>query len=259
MAEAKVLLLPTNALAFDGSQVNFLIAFASGFITFFASCLLPLVPTYLGYLSGVALSSEESSSQRLKIVRISLLFVTGFVTAFVLLGMSLSRLSWMLRNHRDFIDKLSGLLFVTLGLFMLGVFKHRGFHQERKLDIQRFFVKNQNWHALVAGFSFGVGWSPCIGPVLAVILYWSAQQASVFKGIFLLISYGLGLGLPFVLIAVFFEKLIPLLKKYRRISQFTTYFSAGIVIAAGIMLFIGQFHNFSKAILAIFSLSGLSR
>lgn len=100
----------------------------------------------------------------------------------------------------------------TEGLFILGVFKHRLFSQERKFNLRKIF---------------GFGWTPCIGPVLAVILFWSAQVRSVFKGTMLLVAYGVGLGLPFLIVAAGFEKIIPLLKKYAKISQYVSYLSGG--------------------------------
>jgi cytochrome c-type biogenesis protein len=247
-----------GGLLFDGSEVNLGIAFVAGFITFFASCLLPLVPTYLAYLSGVSLSSPEAGEKRWAILRVAFFFVIGFITTFVLLGLTLNQLSAVVAPYRSIVEKIAGLLFVGLGLFMLGVFKHEFFLKERRLDIQGAFSKHRHLHALVTGVVFGFGWTPCIGPVLAVILFWSAQQASMFTGTMLLVTYGIGLGIPFLLVAVGFEQFVPLLKKYKKVSVYVNYISAAVIILAGVLMFTGQFQRLSLVLLQYFNLNTLA-
>ena len=243
---------------FDGSNINLVIAMMAGFITFFASCLLPLVPTYLAYLSGVTLNSEEAENKRWQIVKVATLFVIGFITTFVLLGLGLNQFAVLIARYKNLVNQLAGLLFILMGLFMWGVFKHRLFSQERKLDFQGFFTKNKSLHAVMTGIAFGLGWTPCIGPILAVILFWSAQAETTFKGVSLLISYGVGLGIPFILVALAFEKIIPLLRKYSKISKYTNYLAGGIIILAGILMFSGKFQELSLILLQVFKLDTLS-
>ena len=108
---------------FDGSQVNLLIAFIAGGVTFFASCLLPLVPTYLAYLSGVALNDDQASQKKWQVFRTGFLFVLGFIITFMLLGLAANKFASVIAPYRQIIEKIAGLLFITLGLFMMGVFK----------------------------------------------------------------------------------------------------------------------------------------
>ncbi len=118
---------------FDGSRVNFLIAFLAGGITFFASCLLPLVPTYLAYLSGVALNDEQASQKKWQIFKTGLMFVVGFIITFIILGLLANRFAAVVAPYRQLIEKIAGILFIALGFFMMGVFKSTFLSQEKKL------------------------------------------------------------------------------------------------------------------------------
>lgn len=233
----------------DGSQVNLLIALLGGFITFFASCLLPLVPAYLAYLSGVSLSGSEAKHQRGRIVRMATLFVIGFITVFVAIGATLNRFAALLAPYRLWGQRIGGVVFILLGLFLLGVFKSKLFQREVRIDVHGVFKKHAHLHAIITGMAFGFGWTPCIGPVLAVILFWAAQQASVWQGIGLLVAYGIGLGIPFILIGFGFERLVPLLKKYGKFTRYSTYLSGAIVLLIGMLMLLGLFEGLSIMIL----------
>lgn len=243
---------------FDGSQVNLFVAFLAGFITFFASCLLPLVPTYLAYLSGVALNDEKNIEGRWKIFRSALFFVIGFSITFIILGATLNRFALFLAPYRLTLQRIMGAIFVLMGLLMLGIFKNRFFSSEKRLDLHNWFQSYPELHAMMVGVGFSLGWTPCIGPVLAVILFWSAQQDSLFKGILLLSSYSIGLGTPFLLVGLLFEKIIPILKKYNKVSHYVNIISGLIIIGAGLLMALDQFGNFSMLIIHAFNLSGLS-
>jgi cytochrome c-type biogenesis protein len=245
-------------LALDGSQLNILIAFLAGFVTFFASCLLPLVPTYLAYLSGVSLQDESASSQRLKILKTSFFFVLGFTGVFVGLGLVIRSLYSQITLLREIMQKLGGVLFIILGLFMFGAFKSRFLSSEKRLDVHGFLSQYQSLHALLTGAAFGFGWSPCIGPVLALIFFQAAQSSTQWHGFLYLLSFGIGLGLPFILIALFFETLIPWLKKNQKISFYLTKAAAVFLVIAGILMLLGQFHTFSLWVSNLIGLNPLS-
>ncbi len=263
----------------SGQEVNFFIAFIAGFVTFFASCLLPLVPTYLAYLSGVALNSEDASKQRLQIVKVALFFVFGFITSFVLLSLVFNAVSDVFSSFREVVEIVGGFSFIILGLFMLGVFRARIFTRERKLNLatvllqlkklcnlfnpkascwqdgintKEIFKKYKNFHAFLTGVMFGFAWTPCIGPVLAVILFWSSRVGTTVTGVLLLIAYGMGLGVPFLLVALVFEKIIPLLKKYSKISLYVSYLSGIVIILAGIFMIAGRFRETSITLIHSF-------
>ena len=243
---------------FDGSQVNFLIAFLAGGITFFASCLLPLVPTYLAYLSGVALNDDQTSQKKWQIFKTGLMFVVGFIITFMLLGLAANKFASVIHPYRQIIEKIAGVLFITLGLFMMGIFKSTFLSQEKKLNIQGKFKKHRSLHAVLTGIAFGFGWTPCIGPVLAVILFWAAQAESLLKGVMLLTTYGVGLGIPFLVIALGFEKIIPWIKKHARISQAMSFISGLFILGTGILLLMDQLQNLSLFIIQLLNLNSTS-
>ncbi|MFZ1721285.1 MAG: cytochrome c biogenesis protein CcdA [Microgenomates group bacterium] len=229
-------------LVFDGSEVTILIAFLGGILTFFASCLVPLVPTYLAYLSGVQLKSQANAKS--KVFQAALFFVIGFITVFVLLGITLTQFASLVAPYRDAIGKSGGILFILMGLFMLGVFKQYG-QTEHKLHLENLFQNHTHIHALLTGAAFGFGWSPCIGPVLAVILFWAAAQETMAKGILLLVVYGIGLGLPFLLAAVGMEKILKKIAQRSEIARGLTIFSAILIIMVGVALVAGMLDDLS--------------
>jgi len=258
----------------SGNQINWYIAYLAGVVTFFASCLLPLVPTYLAYLSGVSLQTSRSVDRRWYIFRISLFFVAGFVAAFVVLGLMANQLGSPLAVWKPWIEKLAGVVFMFLGLFVLGAFDDSFFMTERKPAWKRFFERLlgvnrvsqvQLWleqhaevHAFLVGIGFAFGWSPCIGPVLAVILYWASQTATATQGALLLFIYGLGLGTPFLLTGLLFEKMIPILKQSRKATGIVMKVAGTVIFVSGLLLLLGEFQSVSMNLLNIFNLHGLA-
>lgn len=242
----------------DGNNVNLLVALLAGVVTFFASCLLPLVPTYLAYLSGVSLSDDQATTQRWRIFKTALAFVTGFVTTFVMLGLLVAQFAPLVAAYRDTLTRISGVLFIVLGLSMLGVFKSGWWQSEFKLQVSDSFKKFQLLYAFLVGVAFGLGWTPCIGPVLAVILFWSTRQETQWQGVMLLVSYGVGLGLPFLAVAALFEKLVPWLKQHARLSEYAVKFSGAVVVLAGVLFLLGQFQVLSLALLELLQLRKLA-
>lgn len=243
---------------FDGSQVNLLIAFIAGGITFFASCLLPLVPTYLAYLSGVALNDQQAGQKKWQIFKTGLMFVIGFIITFIVLGLLVNKFASVIGSYRQLVEKIAGVLFIALGLFMMGIFKSTFLSQEKRFDFHGKFQQHRSLHAVLTGIAFGFGWTPCIGPVLAVILFWAAQAESIFKGTMLLTAYGIGLGIPFLVIALGFEKIIPWIKKHAKISKVVSVISGLFVLTTGILLLADQFQNMSFYLLELFNLRILS-
>ena len=244
---------------FDGSQVNLLIAFLGGIITFFASCLLPLVPTYLAYLAGIATSKEQEETDknifRRRVFINGLIFTLGFIFIFVLMGATTQTLGIILNQYKPLIRKLSGIAFVIMGLFMLDVIKIQSLYKERRLQLPKSLEKYKELHSFLVGMAFGFAWTPCIGPVLAVILFWSAQAATIWKGMSLLLAYGIGLGVPFVITALFFESISTKLVKTKKVGKILHDIAAIVIISMGILLFLDKIQHFSFLILRLLNIS----
>lgn len=247
---------------FDGSQVNLLIAFIGGIITFFASCLLPLVPTYLAYLSGLVTSRTEDDSHK-KIFKRDIfingfIFTLGFIFIFVLLGATTNTLGRMLGLYKPLIHKLGGVLFIFMGLFMLKIIKPMFLYRERKISLPVSPTRFRKLNSFLVGITFGFAWTPCIGPVLAVILFWSAQADSLLKGISLLLAYGIGLGLPFLVVALFFEQISSKLSSTKKIGKYLNIIAAFVIIFMGFLLVLGKVELVSMTLLKFFDLNTLA-
>lgn len=250
-------------MTLDGSNVNLLVAFIGGVVTFFASCLLPLVPTYLAFLSGVATASQESTAKenflfKREILKNSVLFTLGFIIVFVLLGATASAFGGYLSIHRNIIQMIGGIFFVIVGLFMLGVLKSSTLLSEHKADYSKYITKWKWLNAVIFGATFGFAWTPCIGPVLAVILFWASQAESALHGTLLLLTYGLGLGMPFIVVGIFFEALAPKLSKASKFGFYLNKIASLIIILMGILLILGKVQIVSFFLLEVFGLNSLA-
>lgn len=182
-------------------NVNLLIAFFAGFASFISPCVLPIVPGYLSFISGVSFEemsdSAGSSENRRRILINSIFFVLGFSIVFISLGASATFFGQILREQLDIITKIAGAVIILFGLHMMGILKIPFLNYEK-----RFHTKGKPLGAagaLVVGLAFAFGWTPCIGPILASILTLASQQESVSRGILLLSAYSAGLGIPFIL------------------------------------------------------------
>ena len=230
---------------FDVTHLNLLVAFLAGLATFFASCLLPLVPVYLAYLSGVSLAHHHLRSYRWHIFRASLAFVLGFIFIFILFGELFYSFSHLVSLSRFWLNRLSGLVLIVFGLYLTNILKLTSSTPNLHLHLRRWFTQKNTLHAFLVGVSFGFAWSPCIGPVLGTILLWVARQQTAWLGFQLLLSFGLGLGLPFLFVGLAFEILFPLFKKTHRFTHYLQFISGVIILLAGFLLLLGQFQQIS--------------
>ena len=172
-------------------------AFTAGLVSFLSPCVLPLVPGYVSLISGVGveeLKSQEASLLR-KVMLNSLAFILGFSIVFVTLGAISTEVGQLAAQYKAVLARVAGVLIVVFGLHLTGIMRINALYADKRLHN----VKGGStaWGAFVIGFAFAFGWTPCVGPILSVILGFAAAQDSVFKGIFLLTIYSLGLAVPF--------------------------------------------------------------
>ena len=243
---------------FDGTHINLLIAFLAGVSTFFASCLLPLVPVYLAYLSGLSLNELKQKNRRWLIFKSSLFFVLGFIVIFLALGSTIYSFSKLISLSRAWMDKLGGFLFIFFGLHLLGVFKISFLNQEFRFNPNNWFKNNHLLHAFIVGLTFGFAWSPCIGPVLGVILFWVSRQSTAMLGLRLLLSFSFGLATPFLLLGLAFEKIFPLIQKNKNITKNLQFISGIIILASGVFMLVGRFQQVSLFLLKLIKISPLT-
>ena len=223
-------------------EVSVLIAFAAGFLSFVSPCVLPLVPSYITYITGVSFQDLTDQETRKKVKWTTLihscLFILGFSTVFILMGASASYLGQVLSKYQTWIMKIGGILIILLGIhFILQIFP---FLQIEK----RFEMKRKPLGYLgsfLVGIVFAAGWTPCIGPILSTILIYASTSQQMTTGIVLLASYSLGLGIPFLLASLAFNLFLSTFEKVRRYMKVIIFVSGFFLIGIGILLLTGTF------------------
>ncbi len=200
-----------------GLDVSLGAAFLAGLVSFLSPCVLPLVPPYLCFLAGASLedlTARDGQTTSLRAVLLpALAFTLGFSTVFVTLGVTASVLGQLLREHMTLLTWVAGIAIIVMGLHFLGVFRVRFLNRDTRYSHTSRPVGLLG--AYVIGLAFAFGWTPCIGPVLAVILAVAATEESVANGAFLLAVYSAGLAMPFIAAAVGMEQFLGFLKRFR--------------------------------------------
>lgn len=231
----------------DAIALGPLVAFVGGILSFLSPCVLPLVPSYLGFLTGFTLD-EMTGRRRLALLH-ALLFVVGFSLVFVLLGASATALGAALRVYRDWIQRLGGILIIAFGLYCLGVLRLDFLGQERRLHLERKPVGYLG--SVLVGMAFGAGWSPCIGPILGGILSLAATEADLGRGVTLLVAYSAGLAVPFLVAALAVERFVGWFQRFRRHLHLVQLASGALLVVVGVLILTGQFTRLASWLQAL--------
>jgi cytochrome c-type biogenesis protein len=221
----------------EPAGLGLFVAFLAGLLSFLSPCVLPLVPSYIGFLTGMTLP-EMTGRRRVALLH-AVLFVAGFSLIFILLGASATALGGALKYYQVWIARVGGVLVILFGLVCLGVVKAGFLEQERRLQLQHKPVGYLG--SVLVGMAFGAGWTPCIGPVLGAILSLAATSASVPRGMLLLGVYSAGLAVPFLLAAVAVESFLEWFQRFRRYLPWVMRVSGVLLIFVGILMATGQF------------------
>jgi cytochrome c-type biogenesis protein len=243
---------------FEGSAFGMAVAFSAGIVSFLSPCVLPLVPAYVSYIAGQPLhgsAPEMNARTRITALVMSAFFVLGFSAVFIALGASATALSRLLLQYRYEANIVGGIVVILFGIFMLGLMRHvTWFH--RDLRFHPHLTGGNPLAAFVLGIAFGFGWTPCIGPVLGAILTVSAVQESATGGVGLLSAYALGLGVPFLLVAVFLREVVGKLKVLRHAGRPLQIFAGIVLIVMGAAMVTGKLAVFSYWLLDVFPVLG---
>jgi cytochrome c-type biogenesis protein len=235
------------------STTGLIVAFAAGGISFLSPCVLPLVPGYVSYVAGQSITGRAeggAASLRLQAVILSLCFVLGFSTVFVLLGASATMLGQLLLSYRHELNIVAGAIVIAFGFFTLGVLRPLWLQRDFRLDVA--LAGGRPIAAYVLGMAFAFGWTPCIGPILGAVLTVSAASATVATGVALLAVYSLGLGVPFLLAAAFTDGLLARLKSISRAGRILQLLAGGVMILMGVAMITGRLSTFSFWLLDTF-------
>ena len=231
---------------FEISNIGILTAFAAGAISFLSPCVLPLVPGYISYIAGAAEqagSSDDYYRRRIPALLMSICFVLGFSTIFIALGASATGISHLLLSYRYEANIIGGAIIILFGLFTTQLVRFPWL--QRELRIHSSVKGGSALAAYTLGLCFGFGWTPCIGPVLGAILTVSAVSTTASNGIALLGIYSLGLELPFLLSAVFMDRLTTTLKSMRWTGRLLQLGAGGIMVVMGVAMITGRLSDFS--------------
>jgi len=216
-------------------HTSFLIAFAAGIASFVSPCVLPLVPVYLASLAGPEIFETKAARSRVTIFLHSLSFVVGFSIVFTALGAVVGLAGFTISAHVAAIRTISGSLLIAFGLFMLVALKVPWLNYERRLAPSQ-GITTRYLRSLLTGAVFCLAWTPCVGPILGGILALAWSSETAWHGAYLLATYSLGLGLPFLAIGAAFDSIAPLLKKITRYSSIIYIASGVLLIAVGILI-----------------------
>jgi cytochrome c-type biogenesis protein len=254
---------------FEIGGVSIFLAFAAGLLSVLSPCVLPLIPAYLGYLTGVSL---EAAPERVPLVVSStsggaavtlggpspvplgqapspflhsLAFVSGFTLIFVLFGIAVGIIGYFLRDNQDLILKVSGTLLIVMGLHLAGVITIPFLDQERRLDAGR-NARIGYARSFVVGSAFAAGWSPCIGPTLGAIFALSVASGTVAQGALLLLVYSAGLAVPFLLMGFAYGAVKPFYTRAKRYVWIVNYLAGAMLIVVGILIFTDSLINMNN-------------
>jgi len=210
-----------------------LVAFGAGTASFFSPCVLPLIPAYLAFITGLSIDDLKDSQEKIrnlkKILYETILFILGFSFVFVILGASITYLGGFISSYQRILQRVGGGLIILFGLYLTGLLKIKPLQYEKRIHLK---AKPTNlFGSFLIGSVFALGWSPCIGPILASILTYAATQETLSQGILLLGLYSLGMGVPFLLTALAINTFLNFFQRIRRYLR-------GISIASGLFLII---------------------
>ena len=241
---------------FDASLLPaILIALVAGGLSFLSPCVLPIVPPYLAYMGGISMAEFTGQTPaRRRAILPALSFVLGLSTVFLLLGFTASVFGMFFLQNQEIFAQVAGVVVIVFGLHFLGVFRIPFLMREARLDAGD--RGGSSLGAYVLGLAFAFGWTPCIGPILGAILAMSASEGDVTRGTMLLGVYAVGLGVPFLLAAVFVQRSMALMDRLKRHMRLVERVMGLLLLGVGIALVTGAFTAFSWWLLESFPVLG---
>lgn len=223
-------------------NVSLLAAFAAGFLSFISPCVLPLIPGYISFVSGVSVDEMRSdappAASRLQVFITSLAFVLGFSLVFIALGASATAVGKFMFSKLPLLSKLAGVVLIIFGLHTMGVFRLAWLDTEKRVHQQR--KPAGPLGAMLVGVAFAFGWTPCIGPILGGILAIAGSKNTVAEGVTLLAVYSLGLGIPFLITSLAINQFFGAAKRIRKYYHAIELTSGALLIAIGVLIITGQ-------------------
>jgi len=220
----------------QSASLGITISFTAGLLSFLSPCVLPLIPSYVSFITGLSLDDVQRS-RRVTLVH-SLLFIAGFTIVFLILGATATVLGQVLLRQRDWVGRIGGVLVIVLGLYLLGVFNIGALGADRRIHIANKPLGYLG--TLLVGMAFAAGWTPCIGPILGGVLTYTASSADLNRGLVLLFAYSLGLAVPFLLAALMIDRFMELFQRYRGALVWMSRASGVLLVIVGLLMITGS-------------------
>ena len=205
-------------------------SFIAGILSFLSPCILPLVPAYISYIIGDSINETNTNK---KTFFKSLMFVLGFSIVFIFLGATATTISQIFYKYKEILNKIAGVILVILGINLMGIIKIKWLYKINS----KFKLTKLKGHSFLIGLAFGLGFTPCVGTILAGILGYASNLDTIALGIMLLSIYSLGLGIPFILTALSVNKIVQILDKIKKYSNIISIISGIMVMMIGILIF----------------------
>jgi len=225
-----------------GESLGVLVAFSAGIFSFLAPCVLPLFPSYLCFITGMSfdhLTTNPSAVGRWRTITHSLAFIVGFSLVFIGLGASFSLAGQLLLDYRDWIRQIGGALIVVFGLYIAGIIRIGWFGRTRQIQVQ---TKPAGYlGSLAVGVTFAIGWTPCVGPILGSILSLAGTEATVERGMALLVAYSAGLALPFFIASLALGRFLNFFDRYATLIPLVERVAGGLLVIVGLLVFTNYF------------------
>jgi len=235
-------------------EVSIGAAFLAGFLSFVSPCVLPIVPPYLCYLAGVSFDqlqeNEQDPAVGRRIILAAVTFVLGFSTVFVALGATASLVGQTVARYFDTLSIIAGILIIVMGLHFLGVFRIGLLYREARVSVEK--KPAGLLGSYVMGLAFAFGWTPCVGPVLAAILFVAGSTETTMRGALLLAVYALGIGIPFILAAAFASRFLGWASRFKRHMATVEKAMGGLLVLTGVLFVTGQMSAISYWLLETF-------
>ena len=221
------------------TNLSIFAAFIAGVLSFFSPCVLPLIPSYILYITGITLKDYSAAEGRIKAIIHSLFFIFGFSVVFVVLGATASLIGQALFQYKDLMRIFGGIIVILFGLYIMGILKLRFLDLERRLNLKS---KPMGYlGSFLVGITFATAWVPCVGPILGGILVLASTAETISFGVILLSFYSLGLGVPFLLAALFLNFIVIHLNKVERFMSAIRMLSGALLIIIGVLLLTNYF------------------
>lgn len=218
-------------------SIGIVIAFTAGLLSFLSPCVLPLVPSYVTFITGLSVE-DVSKTRRTALIHASL-FIAGFTIIFMLLGAGATTLGYVVKSQRVWLARIGGALIIVFGLYLVGALNIGFLARERRVHLANKPVGYLG--SVLVGIAFGAGWSPCIGPILGAILTYTASEADLQRGMVLLFTYSMGLAVPFLVAAFAVEWFLKTFQKFKRYLGYVQKVAGVLLIIVGILMITNYF------------------